>query len=158
MTKDLEKLNKLFNTNDEVIHDELSEVIFEEERNDALLFYFSSLKDETAPLEEVIKDLAIRLTKFTFRNGPIERMHAGNYLIEKFENIPPSTPLEKISQLTDEDMKILNTFMVDRIGYLLTLFANGEYTKLRYLLSSPFLSAYSWDNPNIDKIEKEFFE
>lgn len=157
MPKDNNKLYEAFIKNDELIQNELSEIVDEEVRNDMLLFYLSNLKEETASSEEIIKDLAVRLTKFVFRNGPVERLHSGKYLIENYDKIPPNTPLEQISQLTEADMKLLNTFTVDRIGYLLSLFANGEYTKLKHLLSSPFLSANSWDDPDIEKVEKEFF-
>ena len=54
------------------------------------------------------RNLAVALTIFCFRNGAIEGMHA-------------------TEKLSDGDMKTLNKFMVEKIGFLLHLFKIGHY-------------------------------
>ena len=51
--------------------------------------------------EENISKIAKALTHFAFRNGPVEDLHAN-----------------PTKNLTDEDMKMLNKFMVNRLAYI----------------------------------------
>jgi hypothetical protein len=48
-----------------------------------------------------ITKIAKAITHFSFRNGPIEDMHA-----------------DRNKNITDEDMKVLNKYMVNRLAYI----------------------------------------
>lgn len=94
--------------------------------------------------EDYIRNLAIRMTLFCFRNGPVEDFHAGSVSVEESTK---ETERESISLLSQEEMKILNKFMVDRLAYLLELFENRQYIKLRtLLLAQP--GGTGWDDPD----------
>lgn len=133
--------------------EDIYELDGESTRNDELLYYLS--RSESAETSTVIRDLSVTIAHFIFRNGPVERIHSGPHPIEKFMDIPSDTPLRDISQLTEIDMEILNKFMVDRIGYLLTLYQKAEYTKLRIVLDAFERPGFNWDSPDIEKVEKE---
>lgn len=77
------------------------------------------------------------LTHYIFRNGPIEDMHANN-------------------QLSQDDMKTLNKYMVNKIAGLLKLASEGEWLKIELMLD--FLKNYgcSWDKPEYDTNEIEY--
>ena len=65
-----------------------------------------------------IPTISKAITHFTFRNGPIEDMHANN-------------------QLSENDMKTLNKYMVNRIAGLLTAIVDdNKWTQMAYLLDS----------------------
>lgn len=101
--------------------------------------------------EDYFRNLPIGLTHYCFRNGPIEDMHAGSD--PKFAI--KDTDLEDISQLSEEDMKKLNKYMVDKLGFLLHLLMEGRYLEIA-LLSELYLSFGSnWDSPDIEKEEKD---
>ena len=89
---------------------------------------------EECDLEESVFDLSRKIVHFIFRNGIIEDMHAGKYGYDEYSKIPQNTPLEVISQLSNKDMMALNKYMMDRVGYILKLIQNAEYTKLHYIL------------------------
>lgn len=57
------------------------------------------------------------LTHYIFRDGPVENMHANN-------------------QLSQENMKILNKYMVNKIAGLLKLAIDGQWLKIELMLSS----------------------
>lgn len=58
-------------------------------------------------------------------------------------------------QLSDKDMMALNKYMMDRVGYILHLMQNAEYTKLHYILDQEKEHGNDRDRPEIEKIEKE---
>ena len=111
-----------------------SEMAGEAARNEVLLEYLAIRGHKAVETTKIIRDLSVEIAHFIFRNGPVEGMHSGNHSLEHFTEIPHDTPLKDISQLSEKDMEILNKFMVDRIGYLLTLYQQAEYTKLRGIL------------------------
>ena len=78
-----------------------------------------------------IDRLAKALTHYIFRNGPIEDMHANN-------------------QLSQDDMKTLNKYMVNKLANVISLAINGEWLKIELLVQ--FLSLYGtdWDKAEID--------
>ena len=78
--------------------------------------------------------ISIALTHYLFRNGPIEDMHSDG-------------------KLSQEDMKILNKFMVNRISGLLETLNNGEWLKLELLLNFYSLFGKDWDKPVPDTDE-----
>ncbi|MEK3763422.1 hypothetical protein [Solibacillus sp. FSL K6-4121] len=129
---------------------------FESEKNIMTLGYINNgyLPDESDP-EENVFDLSRKIVHFIFRNGIIEDMHAGKYGYDEFSKIPENTPLEVISQLSDKDMMALNKYMMDRVGYILHLIQNAEYSKLHYILDKEKYHGDDWDRPDIEKIEKD---
>ncbi|WP_289142188.1 hypothetical protein [uncultured Brevibacillus sp.] len=72
------------------------------------------------------------VTHFAFRNGPIEDMHANN-------------------QLTEEDMKTLNKFMVNRLAYIFSLITEERWGELDILLSTTnSMFGHGWDEAEPD--------
>ncbi len=65
--------------------------------------------------EKNIDSIAIGLTHYLFRNGPVEDMHSEG-------------------KLSQNDMKTLNKFMVNRIAGLLQIINKEEWLKLELLL------------------------
>lgn len=82
-----------------------------------------------------IDSISIALTHYFFRNGPVEDMHSAG-------------------KLSQEDMKTLNKFMVDRIAGILETMQNGEWLKLELLLNFYSLYGQEWDKatPDTDEI------
>lgn len=154
------KANSQLQEIDYEIHSDLigfDDVAGESGRNSMVMgFINDGLKDNTINSEKNTIELSKKIVHFIFRNGYVEKLHAGKFLIEEYENIPKGTPLEMISQLTEEDMENLNKYMMDRVGYLLKLFQGGEYTKLSYLLGRYSHEGRTWDEPNTRKIEEQF--
>lgn len=89
--------------------------------------------------EDNIDNISIALTHYLFRNGPVEDIHSrGN--------------------LSQEDMKTLNKFMVNRIAGLLKTINNREWLKLELLLNYYSLFGKNWDKPiaDTDEIDSEY--
>ena len=86
--------------------------------------------------KENISWISKALTHHIFRNGPIEDMHAAG-------------------KLTQEDMKILNKYMVNKIAGLLLLANKGEWIKIELLLNFYKYWGNEWDEaePDIKDIE-----
>ena len=78
-----------------------------------------------------ISDLAKAITVEAFRNGPVEDMHAAG-------------------KLSEEDMKTLNKYMVNKLARLLYLFDKEDSFGLCVLLGSAIKHAREWDEPEID--------
>lgn len=78
--------------------------------------------------------ISIALTHYLFRNGPVEDMHSNG-------------------KLSQEDMKILNKFIVNRIAGLLKTLDKGEWLKLELLLNFYGLFGKDWDKPIPDTNE-----
>ena len=83
--------------------------------------------------------LPIALTHYLFSNGPVEDMHADG-------------------KLSQNDMKILNKFMVNRIAGLLETIDKGEWLKLELLFNFYSLFGKDWDKPvpDTDEIDALF--
>ena len=74
------------------------------------------------------------LTHFTFRNGPIEDMHA-----------------HPNNQLSEEDMKTLNKFMVNRLAYIFTLIIEERWIEFDYLVRGiDRIYGHSWNEAEPD--------
>lgn len=84
--------------------------------------------------EKNIPLIAKAITHYIFRNGPVEDMHADG----------------KFSQ---EDMKTLNKFMVNRIAGILKLALNGEWTKLELMVETLKYYGSNWDEVECDTEE-----
>jgi hypothetical protein len=84
--------------------------------------------------DESISKIAKALTHFAFRNGPIESMHA-----------------DKEKNITDEDMEILNKYMVNRLAYVFQLIKDEKWLELNFLVNSiGKLFGHSWDDAKPD--------
>jgi len=77
--------------------------------------------------------IAKALTHFVFRHGPVEELHA-----------------DPNSQLSDEDMKMLNKFMVNRLNYVFELIMQDRWYEFSYLISSHGHYGQDWDKPESD--------
>ncbi|MBO1001840.1 hypothetical protein [Pseudogracilibacillus auburnensis] len=73
------------------------------------------------------------ITHFAFRNGPIESMHA-----------------HPNNQLSDEDMKTLNKFMVDRLAYIFDLIINEKWLEFSVLINQLNMYGDNWDEAQPD--------
>ena len=167
-SKLIKTVNSTFKNLDRQFMDELVEmegffyeedeeaINFESHKNSMILEYINKCEvpEEFDP-EESVFDLSRKIVHFIFRNGIIEDMHAGKYGYDEYLKIPENTPPEVISQLSNKDMMALNKYMMDRVGYILHLIQNAEYTKLHYILDREKYFGDDWDRPNIEKIEKE---
>lgn len=84
-----------------------------------------------------INEISRVITHYIFRLGPIEKMHADG-------------------GLSQEDMKILNKFMMNRIGTILKIALDGEWTKL--LIMVEYLKKYGSDWDCVEYATLEFDE
>ena len=82
-----------------------------------------------------IDSISISLTHYLFRNGPVEDMHSDG-------------------KLSQDDMKTLNKFMVNRIAGILETMQKGEWLKLELLLNFCSLYGSDWDKavPDTEEI------
>ena len=87
-----------------------------------------------------INTISIALTHYLFRNGVVEDMHAAG-------------------KLSQDDMKALNKYMVNKIAGILETISNGEWLKLELLLNY-YQQRYgkNWDTPisDTEEIELEY--
>lgn len=82
--------------------------------------------------DDYIRTLSIALAHFCFRNGPIESMHA-----------------DMTTGLTDDKMKTLNKYMVDRLGLFFMLLSCEDKDALNAVLSFSKVCGTEWDDPNL---------
>jgi hypothetical protein len=75
-----------------------------------------------------VDKIAKAITHFAFRNGPVETMHAG-----------PE------SQLSQNDMKTLNTYMVNRLAYVFELILSDRWAEFELLIESYKYYGAGWD-------------
>lgn len=78
-----------------------------------------------------INDLSKALTHYVFRNGPVEDIHANG-------------------QLSQEDMKVLNKYMVNKFAGLLDLIRNEEWLKIQLMIEFNRIYGKEWDNATYD--------
>ncbi|TGV31417.1 hypothetical protein EN829_032955 [Mesorhizobium sp. M00.F.Ca.ET.186.01.1.1] len=72
------------------------------------------------------------VTHFAFRNGPVEHMHANN-------------------QLTEENMKTLNKFMVNRLAYIFSLIVEERWIEFDFLIRTTHSHfGHEWDEAEPD--------
>lgn len=102
--------------------------------NKKLFDYLNQISKERLFNKDNIDTVSIALTHYLFRNGPVEDMHSDG-------------------KLSQEDMKTLNKFMVNRIAGLLKTMDNGEWLKLELLLDFYKLYGTNWDKPIADTDE-----
>jgi len=156
----IQLIQEKFDEHDSILIDDLDEIFNEENeaavRNEALVraLHNEELEiDFEMNIEKVIKDLSVQITQYIFRSGSIEDFHARKYNFEDYESIPPNTPIESISQLTQGNMKTLNKELVDRIGFMIKLFVQADYHNLSTVINEYRHYGSDWDYPNIEEVE-----
>ena len=89
--------------------------------------------------EDNLDDISRAITHFVFRNGPVEDMHANN-------------------QLTQNDMKVLNKYMMNHVSGIIKMLIEGEWLKLEALLEAYKIYGSDWDKaePEIAEINDIF--
>lgn len=109
---------------------------FSEESNKNLFESLNQSSKERLLNKDNYDTISIALTHYLFRNGPVEDMHSDG-------------------KLSQEDMKKLNKFMVNRISGLLKTIDKGEWLKLELLLNFYSLFGKDWDKtvPDTDEID-----
>jgi len=107
------------------------------EEHSELFEELNSSSKERLLKRDNIDILSKAITHYIFRNGPIEDMHAGG-------------------QLSENDMKTLNKYMVNRIAGLLTTIADNNWLNLELLLSYYGLFGTEWDKAEPDTYEIDF--
>lgn len=81
---------------------------------------------------ENVNIIAKAVTHFAFRNGPVEDMHSNR-------------------QLSEEDMKTLNKFMVNRLAYIFSLIVEERWIELNILVRShDSFYGHNWDEAEVD--------
>lgn len=78
--------------------------------------------------------LAKSAAVYAFRNGPVENIHAEG-------------------RLSQEDMKVLNKFMVDRLGEIFYLSAMHRGDDLIDMLNFSWKCTSGWDDINLSELE-----
>jgi len=109
-------------------------------------------------LESNINSEVIALTHFIFRNGPIEDIHAGKGPLSKtgdFSDVKVVTPYGEIpwnelSRITEEEMKVLNKFMVNRLALYHKFIATKDIETLEKIMRFNYAFGEDWDEPEID--------
>lgn len=77
-----------------------------------------------------LEDISIALAHYCFRNGPVEDMHA-----------------DPNSQLSQDDMKVLNKYCADKIFTFLTMMKDNSITKLNEIIKHGVACGIDWDSP-----------
>ena len=106
----------------------MANVIFEKMISDPLLNIHS--REQILTPEDLDK-IAIAVTHFAFRNGPIEDMHSNG-------------------QLSQEDMLTLNKFTVNRLLYVFHLIVEERWVEFEYLIRSKAIFGTGWDKPEMN--------
>jgi hypothetical protein len=79
-----------------------------------------------------VSTISKAVTHFAFRNGPVEDMHANG-------------------QLSQDDMKTLNKFMVNRLAYVFSLIAEERWLEFEWLVwSTDRYFGADWDDAQPD--------
>lgn len=107
------------------------------EENSTLFTMLNQNSKERLLKEENIDFISKALTHYVFRNGPVEDMHAAG-------------------KLTQEDMKTLNKYMVNRIAGLVKLMQEGEWLKIELLCNALRYFGTEWDKVESDTKEIDF--
>jgi len=77
------------------------------------------------------KDIASAIVHHIFRNGPVEGMHAEG-------------------KLTEEDMRILNKYAMDKMFEIIVLYRTGSWASLLAFFGTYSSFGKSWDDPEPD--------
>ena len=93
---------------------------------DKKTFYDSLNNIDIFEDDDIIERLSKTAVEYAFRSGPIERLHGEG-------------------KLSDEDMKELNIYMLNRIAAIFTLMKEGRNFELRNMISFNTKLDTSWD-------------
>lgn len=85
----------------------------------------------TANRDENINKIAKAITHFIFRNGPVEDMHTNK-------------------QLSQNDMKTLNKFMVNRLAYVIDLLLSEKWVEFGLFVDFHKYTGTEWDTAEKD--------
>ena len=120
-------------TNDELVqaYEKISKFLEELEKYNDELKLLNEHSKERLCKEENIDYITKALTHYIFRNGPVEDMHANH-------------------QLSQEDMKTLNKYMVNKLAGLIKMIYDGEWMKIELLLNFFKRYGHDWDKAEID--------
>ena len=88
--------------------------------------------------EDTINMIAKALTEYAFRSGPIEDIHSDDY---------------GGSRITQEEMKQLNKYMVNKLATVLTALSRGKIDEVLNGLALSYRYATHWDKADI--LEKD---
>lgn len=105
------------------------------QKNGELFEQLNRQSKERLLKKENIDGISKAITHYAFRNGPVEDMHSDG-------------------KLTQEDMKTLNKYMVNRLAGLLTEIEQGNWTQIELLYNSYQMFGTDWDKAEPDV--KEF--
>ncbi|MCG4437289.1 hypothetical protein MAM33_08235 [Erysipelothrix rhusiopathiae] len=84
-----------------------------------------------------LKEIAVALTHYTFRNGPVEQMHTDG-------------------KLSNEDMEILNKNMMNTLGSIINLIHEEKYSAFEALcVMNSSIYGTDWDDPVIKKYDND---
>lgn len=86
--------------------------------------------------DTLINKIAKAMAGYCFRNGPVENFHADKCL-------------------SNEQMKELNIFMVDRLGYCLKLLNEQRFEDLDSLLGFHYNTCKNWNDVDFSVGEEE---
>lgn len=89
--------------------------------------------------DKMINKLAKAMTGYCFRNGPVENFHAAKCL-------------------TSEQMKELDIFMVDRLGFCLRLLSEQNFDDLDVLLGFHYVLCRNWNDVDFSVGDNELAE
>lgn len=104
-----------------------------------LLLEKPQISNNLLALKTVRNNLSKAITCFAFRNGPIEDMHT-----------------DRSKNITEEDMRILNKYMVDHIEIILELFAENNFTDIYLFSLFSGLYCSNWDDPDPNRYRDEY--
>jgi len=96
------------------------------DENSELFAQLNANSRERLLQREHIDAISKAVTHYAFRNGPVEDMHANG-------------------QLSQQDMKTLNQYMVNRVAGLLTAAMDGNWLQLEQLFSYYRFFGGDWD-------------
>lgn len=103
------------------------------DQSDILMELNADIKEVMISNENITK-ISKAVVHFAFRNGPIEDRHAD---VKK--------------NITDEDMKKLNKYMVNRIAYIFTLILEDRWLEFNFLVEQlDFMFGKHWDEAILD--------
>lgn len=106
------------------------------ENNQSVINILNNNAKSRLLMKEKVDSISKAITRHIFRDGPVEDMHSDG-------------------KLSQEDMKMLNKFMVNRIAGIITLLLDKQWLKLE-LLVNYYRGTSEWDvaEPDITVIEK----
>jgi len=104
--------------------------------------YDSGMRKRRFVIDPNLAKEAKGIVLHAFRNGPIEDIHAG-------VGCPRCTGKQKYSHITDEEMKLLNKSVVNRIYTLLWL-KEHEPEKYKAFVEFGAMQVSDWDEPEFD--------